>query len=287
MGLSNCKLFADDSKFYCARDSVDNGDFVRTLKRFEMWAETWQMKVAIQKCFVLSMGNATVPECIYSLGGNDLVNVKSIRDLGITVSKNLKFSEHCCKISSIAHARVCCTFKCFYSCDPYWLTRAYTTYVRPLLESNSQVFNPYLKKDITVLERVQKYFTRTVCKRAGISFNDYSHRLKLLNLQSLEHRRVILDLTLLYKIFYRLIDLDFNSYFKHKYHAYSTRNSEYNSRQIISILSTDNAVLQSCFFHRVVKFWNFLPDNVVLSPSLCSFRSRLLGVDLSSFCVYY
>eukprot|EP00731_Ephydatia_muelleri_P037867 Em0583g3a len=39
------------------------------------------------------------------------------------------------------------------------LVRLYKVYVRPLLESSIQVWNPWLHKDIKCIERVQRFFT--------------------------------------------------------------------------------------------------------------------------------
>lgn len=47
------------------------------------------------------------------------------------------------------------------------LTMAYTTYIRPIIESGSIVFNPYKKKDINVLEKMQNNFTRKLLVRVG------------------------------------------------------------------------------------------------------------------------
>ena len=67
---------------------------------------------------------------------------------------------------------------------------AYKIYVRPILEYNSPVWNPWFISDIKCVVRVQRYFTRALCKRVGLSHLCYSIRLKNFNLRSLEYRRV-------------------------------------------------------------------------------------------------
>ena len=47
--------------------------------------------------------------------------------------------------------------------------------------------SPWLISDIKCIERVQRFFTRTICKRTGISELSYSDRLHNLGLQSLEY----------------------------------------------------------------------------------------------------
>ena len=96
-------------------------------------------------------------------------------------------------------------------------------YVRPLLESNTQVWNPWFHKDIQCIERVQRFFTHAILKRAGIPYMDYDDRLANLGLQSLEYRRVFYDLVMCYKIYNNLVDLPFESFFTKPARSYSIR----------------------------------------------------------------
>ena len=59
--------------------------------------------------------------------------------------------------------------------------------VRPRLEYCIQAWSPYHKKDIEVLERVHKRATKMVYGYGALNYKD---RLSLLELRSLEERRV-------------------------------------------------------------------------------------------------
>ena len=61
--------------------------------------------------------------------------------------------------------------------------RSYKSLMRPRLEYCTQAWFPYHKKDIGVLERVQKRATRMVYEYGGLNYKD---RLSLLELPSLE-----------------------------------------------------------------------------------------------------
>ncbi|GMT09751.1 hypothetical protein PFISCL1PPCAC_1048, partial [Pristionchus fissidentatus] len=78
------------------------------------------------------------------------------------------------------------------------LIKAYSIYIRPILESASMVFNPYLKRDKEVLEKVQNYFTRRLFIRCYNSswqtMPSSTTRNKKLGLLSLEKRRDEIDL---------------------------------------------------------------------------------------------
>ena len=57
-------------------------------------------------------------------------------------------SMHCSNIAAMAFNRSCLLLKCFHSNDVSLLVRLYKVYVRPLLESITQVWKPWFHKDI-------------------------------------------------------------------------------------------------------------------------------------------
>ena len=67
------------------------------------------------------------------------------------------------------------------------IMKLYKSLVRPRLKYCIQAWSPYHKKDIEVLERVQK---RTITMVYGYGDLNYNDRLFLLELTSLEERRV-------------------------------------------------------------------------------------------------
>ena len=91
--------------------------------------------------------------------------------------------------------------------------KIYVTYIRPKLEYNSPVWRPYLKKDIKLIESVQKRFTRNVFIHCNLPFNSYEDRLTKLGIKSPEYHRLEFDLILMYKISHNLCDLNFSDYF--------------------------------------------------------------------------
>ena len=68
-----------------------------------------------------------------------LSNVKEFKDLGVVIDDSLKFTSHVNHVVAKASAQACLIHKCFASRDVHTLTRAYKTYVRPLLEYASCV----------------------------------------------------------------------------------------------------------------------------------------------------
>ena len=64
-----------------------------------------------------------------------------------------------------------------------------------------------------MVEAVQSKFTKGL---RGMSNFDYKERLSLLHAETLELRRLTIDLVTVYKILFGLIDNDFNDYFAFK-----------------------------------------------------------------------
>ena len=76
-----------------------------------------------------------------------LINITE-RDLGITISNDLKLYKQCAKAASTAYKIFGMLKKAFVSRNlAIWKT-LYTTYIRPHLEFTIAAWNPYQKKDI-------------------------------------------------------------------------------------------------------------------------------------------
>ena len=125
-----------------------------------------------------------------------------IRDLGILYNSKLCFHGYIDEIVSKAYQRINLLFRSFVSGNICILTRAYITYVRPLLEYCSFIWSPYQICYIEKIEGIQRYFTRRVLKHVGLP---YIERLSVLKLESLEVRRIRADLKLCFKIIYWIV----------------------------------------------------------------------------------
>jgi len=91
--------------------------------------------------------------------------------------------------------------------DRVLLTKAFCTYVRPILEYCSPVWSPHFKYLITKIEHVQRYFTKRL---KGCWNMPYEHKLITLCLESLKHRRLV---TLVYQILHGHYDTELDATF--------------------------------------------------------------------------
>jgi len=80
------------------------------------------------------------------INGFSMPRCTQCRDLGLTITSDLSSSQHINEITFKAHKRANCILRCFASRGVSLLVRAFTVYVRPILEYNSVIWSPYLKK---------------------------------------------------------------------------------------------------------------------------------------------
>ena len=152
------------------------------------------------------------------------------------------------------------------------LFRAFITYVRPILEYCSPVWAPIYKTDIKRLESVQRRFTK---KLNGLNHMSYERRLKTLCAESLELRRLKLDLTMMYKISRSIVAIDDSLFI-------FTVNSQTRGKfKVFKPQCTNNARILS--FMRTCYCWNRLPDSVRCAPSVYSFMSLLNDCNFTTF----
>ena len=87
------------------------------------------------------------------------------------------------KAAAVANAVLGMIRRTFLCKDKELILQLYKSLARPRLEKCIQAWRPYLKKDINVLERVQKRTTKLI---SGLSEMGYEKRLKILGLTTLE-----------------------------------------------------------------------------------------------------
>ena len=131
------------------------------------------------------------------------------------------------------------------------ITVLYKSFVLPLLEYCTVVWCPFYVKDIEVLEKVQRRFTRILP-----DFRDlpYSDRLVKYNLSSLFARRLHFDLVCVYKIIHGFIDVDPDVFFDFNTDP-RTRGHKFKIKGFRSRLD----IRSHWFASRVVPYWNGLP----------------------------
>jgi len=128
------------------------------------------------------------------------------------------------------------------------------------------------------VEAVQRRFTKRL---PGMQNLTYLARLKKLNLESLEIRRVRADLILMYKIMFCLIDVSVSDFFilNVSRNNRAMRAHGYQVMQPVNISASRTAF----FSNRTINAWNSLPSTTNFS-SLSLFRKSVNNTYLVKFC---
>ena len=142
------------------------------------WAEQWQLRVAEHKCLVLSHGNCNAPG--YYLKDVNLDNVDYHKDLGVIVDNHCLFKQHVSYICKKAYCSTNVLFRCFHTANTAALIRGYKSFICPVLEYCSTVWNPYIPARHFIgmtdqLENVQRYFTPNDYVQVGESSKSNSY----------------------------------------------------------------------------------------------------------------
>ena len=109
--------------------------------------------------------------------------------------------------------------------------------------------------------------------RCNIPFCSYADRLDKLGIKSLEYRRLQFDIILMFKIYHKLSDLQFDNYFEHCDRKYNFRSHNF---QIKSKLCTNTEQFRNFFFIHIINVWNKLPQDLVSAPNIVIFRTFIL-----------
>jgi len=113
----------------------------------------------------------------------ELLHCEIEKELGVLIGKDSKWSMQCSKAANKAMSFLGMIKRSFSFIDVESFKILYNTYVRPHHEYCVQIWNPYLKKDITCLEK-----SRRGQLDYGLDKMSYERRLEALGLYLLQRR---------------------------------------------------------------------------------------------------
>jgi hypothetical protein len=191
-GIINALLkFADDCKLFgCVTTAHELESMKADLATLAKWSKEWLMPFNISKCKVMHFGHNN-QAAAYNIDGNDLATVTNELDLGVIVKNDLSVSLQCAKVVKTANRIIGLIKRTFTSRDEKVLLPLYKSLVRPHLEYCVQAWCPHLKKDIDLIENVQHRMTKLI---NGVQYFEYVDRLEMLNMTTLQVRRLRGDL---------------------------------------------------------------------------------------------
>jgi len=123
------------------------------------------------------------------------------------------------------------------------------------------------KKDVALIERIQKRFTKMI---PSVKHLPFETRLQKLKLWPLEDRHIRPDLIEVFKIIHGLSSVNFSTFFE-----YSTHNRTRDHSVKLNKKRSRLDLRQHFFSERVINIWNSLDNKTVTATSLNYFKSYL------------
>ena len=228
------------------------------------------MTFNLSKCELVRVTNKKHPlEHCYYLQGEQVKLVPHAKYLGVVIDEHLSFNEHIKMITNKANAVKSFLQRNIGSCTESVKEACYKSMIRPILEYSSTVWSPYTKKNILIIEAVQRRVARFVTSTYNQTSSVTTMLLRL-GWPSLEQRREIAKATMMYKILHNIVAVPFD-----RYRAPITIPTRGHSQRFHQVAAHVNAYLCS-FFPSAIKLWNSLPETIVQAREVEEFK-RLIS----------
>ena len=201
--------------------------------------------------------------------------------LGVSLSENLSWKPHILNITNKANSTLGFVKRNLHHCPQRGKDQAYKSLVRPRLEYGCAVWDPYRAYQKSWIEQVQRraarFVTRTYTREEGCVTN----ALKLLNWPTLEKRRQVARLTLMYKCVTNQAAIDIPCYVHHQ-SSLKTRASH--PLKFIPLQPSCDTYKYS-FWPRTIIDWNSLPSDYLTMDSTAKFKATISHYIFSVWCL--
>ena len=267
---SQLLIFADDSKFTKKIKTVqDHNELQMDLHSAIIWAMINNMQLNMDKFQLIQGGEIEEHKIPYKIDEeNNLQNSEVVKDLGINVTAPLSWEHQYTSMINEAKRMSGWIFRTFRTRNSEILLFLFKTFVIPKVEYGSQVWNPYLIKDIARIEAVQRSFT---ARLDGVESMNYHERLKALNLYSLQRRRERFILITMWKISVGLLPNNINIDF------YKTARFGLKARRQYSKAKRQHlrTIRFNYFTSTGPALYNILPKKLKKKTTLDTFKKKL------------
>ena len=249
--------------------SIITAQLQRDIDAVVKWCNDWGMQLNFGKCRVMHCGRRN-QSFRYSFNTTEASHYLEVTtrepDLGVIITSDMKWHEQVTSAASKASQMLGRLRKSFRTRDESVWKKLISTYVRPNVEFAVSVWNPYLRGDIKVLERVMRRATRVPGRLRDL---EYGERCERLGFTSLEERRRRGDLIQQFKIA-KGIEL---VKFERPALVSAPRGSKRAQLRREMVRSCNQR--HNFFSNRIVNMWNELDDSIIEATSINEFKKRL------------
>jgi hypothetical protein len=261
-----CAIFADDTKVYREISTLrDRDELQEDIKSIAQWGTKWGLTFNAKKTIHISITNREHTNTRYIMEGNIIQKCNSTNDLGIEICDNLKWTTHIDNIVKKASQRLGLVIRTLGYDAPFKAKKtAYTSMVRSILETGSQIWSPLDKENILKIEKIQRKATNYILNNPYITqpgYKNYYERLIETNLLPLTYRREIADLSFLCKHLHSTA-LNLNEHLEENSRNTGARTRQQSQPVTYKIPRRKTAQVNQFYTNRVAKLWNSLPDNL-------------------------
>nr|VZI44858.1 unnamed protein product [Spirometra erinaceieuropaei] len=270
----NCDvtMFADDIKIWSTiRSEVDEARLQTNLDHLEQCSNDWLLPFNVNKCNFLRIGRTSSPNhTVYRLTGKPLQEADAQKDFEVWITTSLKPSLQCSTVTKSTMSILYLVKRAFSSFDEDCFAKVFLTFMRPHLEFAIQAWRPWTAKDLGILEKVRRRATKFVSGQWSLP---YETRLAKIDLFPLSYRQLRGDLIQAFRIVRNQgCCLAFGDFFELATTT-NLRGHPLKLRVAVARLDTRKFFF---FSNRVVAAWKALPEDVVMSGSVDTFKRRLV-----------
>ena len=271
-------LYADDSTLFAPIRSVNERASVvaslnRDLEKMRVWATNWKVTFEPTKCKALMLSRKrmpTIPDLYF--GSTQLAVERELCILGVTFDSKLLWSRHISDISKKAGQRLGALRKIANKLDTAGRATVYKAQIRSIMEYACLSWMSASPTVLNQLDSIQQKALRII----GV---DQVTACRELAITSLQHRREVAAVTVLYKMHTSHCPRDLQALLPNPYTSRrTTRASSSMPDHAVAMPHAKTSTLDRTFLHSAIRIWNTLPDTVVgkiKSDSVQSFKQRV------------
>jgi hypothetical protein len=276
--LATTSLFADDVKLH-ARELVSAELATQEVVN---WSIDNRLPLAPDKTLLMKVRRRRASDHSehITVSGVEIKTTNEVCDLGIQVRDDLECESHVNRTMVKSFRVSNLVLRVLKTKDIKIFRTAFYSLVLPTLEYGSVVWSPYYAKDVNKIEAVQRRFTKRAQNKCGIRYECYADRLRRWGIPTLETRRMISDLTWVYKIVYGYVDLDRAEFFR-----IVQSHVEIKIFPLTIVSNARNNTQMNTLAQRAYKTWNSLPVKVRNSVSVQSFKSSLKKLEIGNIII--